>query len=414
MDDLLKMFPGKGAQGEGPIPGDAMPRLSEAEMERLGGEEGLREHMARVWEHLDDLAERDPEEYRRFLAQQAEGAGVKTSGGKGSAGPRRRAPASASAAVFQGSAPCLSVLTRRRAGGGMGAAPPPSSSGASEVVVCIWGSPEMPPVEGLGAAGPQVPVGLRQAVPEGLPPAACAPAEVGAAGARVFHVECHPGALAAAAAGDPAGFRELLVERSFQWVETVHSIALSRRGRRLFFAEEADPTGAFPVAPRGGPGGRALEARDAAAGTAAEAMSDGLLGDLAGMTARALESPAPGGPGPARGPSTGPAQEGKKPKMALIEELEPETLQYELEERRDPGGHPIELRVAVEAPPGTVSARELRLEVAKGRLAVTAPGGATLDLALPAWADANGARARFDKKTRRLRVTLPPRPAPDR
>merc|ERR1719248_474034 len=149
------MLPGGlpgGAGGARPDPRGAFPGLSEAELESVGGEEGLREHMARVWEHLDDLAERDPEEYRRFLAQQAEGAGVKSSRGKGSAGPRRRAPAPASAAVFQGSAPCLSVLTRRRAGGGMGAAPPPSSSGASEVVVCIWGSPEMPPVEGLGAA----------------------------------------------------------------------------------------------------------------------------------------------------------------------------------------------------------------------------------------------------------------------
>ena len=301
MDDLLKMFPGVGGpDGGGPVPGGALPRLSEAEMEKLGGEEGLREHMARVWEHLDDLAERDPEEYRRFLAQQAEGAGVKTSGGEGRPGARHRAPTAASAAVFQGAAPCLSVLTRRRAGGGTGAgAPAPPSSGAAEVVVCIWGSPEMPPVEGLGGAAgpkvPKVPVGLRQAVPEGLPSVACAPAEAGAAGARVFHVECHPGALAAAAAGDPAGFRELLVERSFQWVETVHSIALSRRGRRLFFAEEADPAGAFPVAPRGGPGGRAPGARDAAAGTAAEAMSDGLLGDLAGMTARGARRP--GGPG---------------------------------------------------------------------------------------------------------------------
>ena len=85
-----------------------------------------------------------------------------------------------------------------------------------------------------------------------------------------------------------------------------------------------------------------------------------------------------------------------------------------MEERRDPGGDPLELLVAVEAPSGTASARELRLEVAPGRLSVAAPGGATLDLALPAWADADAARARFDKKARRLRVTLPARPAPDR
>merc|ERR1719443_1702777 len=205
MDDLLKMFPGGlpgGAGGARPDPRGAFPGLSEAELESVGGEEGLREHMAKVWEHLDDLAERDPGEYRKFLAQQAEGAGVKAPGAAGGAARRP-----ASAPVFQGAAPCLSVVTRRAgSGGGPPAAPAP-------IVVCVWGSPEMP-----AAAGP---------------------------GARVFHVECHPGALAAAAAGSPPGFREVLVERAFRWVETVHSIALSRRGRRLFFAEEAAPAGAL-------------------------------------------------------------------------------------------------------------------------------------------------------------------------
>ena len=342
--------------------------------------------MAQVWEHLDDLAERDPGEYRKFLAQQAEGAGVKAPGAAGGAARRP-----ASAPVFQGAAPCLSVVTRRAgSGGGPPAAPAP-------VVVCVWGSPEMPAAEGLGAAawegGPKVPVGLRRGVPADLPPGACAPPEAGAAGpgARVFHVECHPGALAAAA-GSPPGLREVLVERAFRWVETVHSIALSRRGRRLFFAEEAAPTGALMqggrTPPPGGGGGATAAggggglARDAAAGTAAAGMSDGLLGDLAGMGG--------GGAGGCRQP--------EQERKVLIQELRPAELRHEVEERRGPGGALLEIRVAVEVPPGTASARELRLEVA--------PRALELELAAPV--DVDRVRARLDKKARRLRVTLLP------
>jgi len=411
MDDLLKMFPGGlpgGAGGARPDPRGAFPGLSEAELESVGGEEGLREHMAKVWEHLDDLAERDPGEYRKFLAQQAEGAGVKAPGAAGGAARRP-----ASAPVFQGAAPCLSVVTRRAgSGGGPPAAPVP-------VVVCVWGSPEMPAAEGLGAVaregGPKVPVGLRRGVPADLPPGACAPPEAGAAGpgARVFHVECHPGALAAAAAGSPPGFREVLVERAFRWVETVHSIALSRRGRRLFFAEEAAPAGALMRGGRtpppgagggggGGGGGGATAAggggglaRDAAAGTAAAGMSDGLLGDLAGM----------GGGGGGAGGGGQPEQERK----VLIQELRPAELRHEVEERRGPGGALLEIRVAVEVPPGTASARELRLEVAPRALSVAGPGGgAALELELAAPVDVDRVRARLDKKARRLRVTLLP------
>ena len=415
MDDLLKMFPGGLPGGSGGVrPGGAggpgaFPGLSEAELEAVGGEEGLRDHMAKVWEHLDDLAERDPGEYRKFLAQQAEGAGVKAPGAApgAAAEPARR---SASSPVFQGAAPCLSVVTRRAGlGGGLPAAQAP-------VVVCVWGSPDMPAAEGVGAAagtgtgGPKVPVGLRRGVPADLPLGACAPPEAGAAGpgARVFHVECHPGALAAAAAGSPPGLREILVERSFQWVETVHSIALSRQGRRLFFAEEAAPAGALSGGRRPPGGGAAAAggggvARDAAAGTAAAAMSDSLLGDLAGM----------GGIGGGRGgngAATSDLEEGKKKKV-LVQELRPAELRHEVEERRDPGGALREILVAVEVPPGTTSTRELRLEVAPQALSVAAPGGgAALELELPSPVDVENVKARLDKKARRLRVTLLPAP----
>merc|ERR1719248_26723 len=127
------MLPGGlpgGAGGARPDPRGAFPGLSEAELESVGGEEGLREHMAKVWEHLDDLAERDPGEYRKFLVQQAEGVGVKAPGAApgAAAEPARR---SANSPVFQGAAPCLWVVTRRAgSGGGLPATQAP-------VVVCV-------------------------------------------------------------------------------------------------------------------------------------------------------------------------------------------------------------------------------------------------------------------------------------
>ena len=65
--------------------------------------------------------------------------------------------------------------------------------------------------------------------------------------------------------------------------------------------------------------------------------------------------------------------------------------------------------MAVEVPPGTASARELRLEVAPRALSVAGPGGgAALELELAAPVDVDRVRARLDKKARRLRVTLLP------
>ncbi len=82
-----------------------------------------------------------------------------------------------------------------------------------------------------------------------------------------------------------------------------------------------------------------------------------------------------------------------------------------MEERRDPGGALREILVAVEVPPGTTSARELRLEVAPRALSVAAPGArAALELELPAPVDVESVKARLDKKARRLRVTLLPAP----
>jgi len=132
-------------------------------------------------------------------------------------------------------------------------------------------------------------------------------------------------------------------------------------------------------------------------------MSDSLLGDLAGM----------GGMGGGRGgngAATSDLEEGKKKKV-LVQELRPAELRHEVEERRDPGGALREILVAVEVPPGTTSARELRLEVAPRALSVAAPGGgAALELELPSPVDVENVKARLDKKARRLRVTLPPAP----
>ena len=45
-----------------------------------GGKENIKGHAERLWKFLDDLAERDPQEYQNFLKKQAEAAGVGVGG----------------------------------------------------------------------------------------------------------------------------------------------------------------------------------------------------------------------------------------------------------------------------------------------------------------------------------------------
>ena len=102
---------------------------------------------------------------------------------------------------------------------------------------------------------------------------------------------------------------------------------------------------------------------------------------------------------------------GEEGERAVVGPCHRRQLRHEVEERRDPGGALREILVAVEVPPGTTSARELRLEVAPRALSVAAPGGgAALELELPAPVDVESVKARLDKKARCLRVTLLPAP----
>ena len=59
-----------------------------------GGKENIKGHAERLWKFMDDLAERDPQEYQNFLKKQAEAAGVGVEGKPGTTGAAgTRAPA---------------------------------------------------------------------------------------------------------------------------------------------------------------------------------------------------------------------------------------------------------------------------------------------------------------------------------
>ena len=89
----------------------------------------MRGHAQRLWKHMDDLAERSPEEYRAFLDKQARAAGVDPAavraGGVGAAPirpvPGGRAPSSSCPARRP-------AATRMSASSPYGAPPPPSTT----------------------------------------------------------------------------------------------------------------------------------------------------------------------------------------------------------------------------------------------------------------------------------------------
>ena len=392
------MDPSKLFAGGGPAPdgAPAMPQISPEELAALGGMEGLRAKMSHLWSHLDQLAERSPEEYGQFLDKQARDAGVDA------AAFQQFQRAAAGKGPAPGEGPGLVVLTRDEAGGG-------------EVGICVWPRAEEEAGGAGDGAGP-APATVRGASLADLEAAGPAgrdyaglvvPFHFGRAarsrpaspwlrgfaapGAAVVDVECHGPSLAAVLAGGKE-LRTLFVELAFQSVEVEKGLRLSRRNRRLRTAR--------PPPPR--------DVSQLASGTdlAARGVSDSLLGTLA-----SLSSPgAGGGAAPGKGSGTRAAAKPKDDpakKKVLIEEIAPEgAFRYTVKRTEGPAGGAGAWEVLVEVP-GVGSVKDLVVEAAEAAVAVSRRGGGPgTEIALGAAIDSGSVRAKLDKKKHRLRITV--------
>ena len=86
---------------------DGMPDLDKIARASGMDPETMRGHAQRLWKHMDELAEKSPDEYRSFLEKQAANAGVdpnKAFGPAGGAGPTGADPKDIAAAAAAGSA----------------------------------------------------------------------------------------------------------------------------------------------------------------------------------------------------------------------------------------------------------------------------------------------------------------------
>lgn len=397
--DPSKLFAGGGpTPGGGPGGAPAMAQISPEELAALGGMEGLRAKMSHLWSHLDQLAERSPEEYGQFLDKQARDAGVDA------AAFQQFQRAAAGKGPAPGEGPGLVVLTRDEAGGG-------------EVGICVWPRAEEEEAGGAGGGagpGPATVRGASLADLEAAGPAGrdyaglVVPFHFGRAarsraaspwlrgfaapGAAVVDVECHGPSLAAVLAGGKE-LRMLFVELAFQSVEVEKGLRLSRRNRRLRTAR--------PPPPR--------DVSQLASGTnlAARGVSDSLLGTLA-----SLSSPETGG-GAAAGKGAGPRAAAKpkdepaKKKKVLIEEIAPESaFRYTVKRAEGPAGGAGAWEVLVEVP-GVDSVKHLVVEAAEAAVIISRRGGGPgTEIALGAAIDPGSVRAKLDKKKHRLRIAV--------
>lgn len=248
-------------------------------------------HADRLWKMLDNMAESDPEAYKKFIEDQAKAAGVSDLSKK-----------PAAAAVPTLLMHCALVT-------------PPN---AKRVLISLWrdttGALPAATVRGseqISAATSQwqeVDIRFRARQP---PFASSARDGVGM---QVVELHCHPGVLALAAAGTPAVLRAVLAEAALRHVEHVHGLRLDRRTVSFQVAREALPEAELKAAEQLMAQAAVKQAADE---TLPNRMPSSLLSELSRIAVPApLTAPAAASPvaAPATKASAGP----KKP---LIQEL---------------------------------------------------------------------------------------------
>ena len=383
----------------------------------------MRGHAQRLWKHMDDLAERSPEEYRAFLDKQARAAGVDPAAVRPGAG----APSSPSSQ----SSPERAVFLMPR---------PQTGGDAGVGLVAVWRAttavddlaPDPAPDPGAAPdfAGGAAPFRTRArvrvepvALPDprdedddtdtprvtlgGGPPAAM--------DATVYDLDAHPSAIARAL--EDASYHARLMEAATTFAEVAGRVRMDRaRGRRCYtHRSDATPRTAAAAA-----------AADARRGGLGAGMSSQLLVEIASMagdaTAAGRTRTRTRGDAPGPGPGPGPASESESASASaaapLVVELGSSPApgrgpcvpgpSHETRVTRDANGAPVSVETTF-ALPSLRSVADARLEVS-ARYVHVSPGGDETELvvALPVAVDPDTVTAKFHRKERKLVVRAAP------
>ena len=391
----------------------------------------MRGHAQRLWKHMDDLAERSPEEYRAFLDKQARAAGVDPAAVRPGAG----APSSPSTTSSPSPSPSPSSPSPERA---VFLMPRPQTGGDAGVgVIAVWRAttavddlaPDPAPDPAPDLAGGAAPFRARArirvepvALPDprddyddtdtprvtlgGGPPAAM--------DATVYDLDAHPSAIARAL--EDASYHARLMEAATTFAETAGRVRMDRaRGRRCY-THRSDAT------PRTAAAAAAADARRGGLGTG---MSSQLLVEIASMAGGATASASRNGATAAgrtrtRGDAPGPASGSESASAAapLVVELGSSPApgrgpgvpgaSHETRVTRDANGAPVSVETTF-ALPSLRSVADARLEVS-ARYVHVSPGGDETELvvALPVAVDPDTVTAKFHRKERKLVVRAAP------
>ena len=386
----------------------------------------MRGHAQRLWKHMDDLAERSPEEYRAFLDKQARAAGVDPAAVRPGAG----APSTPSST----SSPSPSSPSPERA---VFLMPRPQTGGDAGVgLIAVWRAttavddlaPDPAPDPGAAPdfAGGAAPFRARArvrvepvALPDprdedddtdtprvtlgGGPPAAM--------DATVYDLDAHPSAIARAL--EDASYHARLMEAATTFAEIAGRVRMDRaRGRRCYtHRSDATPRTAAAAA-----------AADARRGGLGAGMSSQLLVEIASMaggaTAAGRTRTVTRGDAPGPGPASGSESASASAAAPLVVELGSSSApgrgpgvpgpSHETRVTRDANGAPVSVETTF-ALPSLRSVADARLEVS-ARYVHVSPGGDETELvvALPVAVDPDTVTAKFHRKERKLVVRAAP------
>jgi hypothetical protein len=390
----------------------------------------MRGHAQRLWKHMDDLAERSPEEYRAFLDKQARAAGVDPAAVRPGAG----APSSPSSTSSSPSPErAVFLMPRPQTGGDAGVA-----------VIAVWRATTAvddlapdpgaaPDPGGPDPAGGPAPFRARARIrvePVALPDPRAGdddtdtprvtlgggpPAEMDA---TVYDLDAHPSAIARAL--EDVSYHARLMEAATTFAETAGRVWMDRaRGRRCYtHRSDATPRTAAAAAAadarRGGLGtGMSSQLLVEIASMAGGATATGGGATAAGRTRTRARADAPG-----TGSGSGSESESASAAAPLVVELgsSPAPGQgpgvpgpsHETRVTRDANGAPVSVETTF-ALPSLRSVEDARLEVS-ARYVHVSPGGDETELvvALPVAVDPDTVTAKFHRKERKLVVRAAP------
>jgi hypothetical protein len=361
-----------------------------------------------LWSHMDDLAEKDPEEYKKFLAKQATEAGMDPAlmgvgGGPGGGGGKLYGETGATflmPAAVTGASEGVGVVAVWRASSNVDAlagdddAPVKVRARAAPRVEKV---PFPDPRENGALDGAQT---VKIGGANGLTPP---PLD-----AVVYDLDAHPDAIARAL--EDSDFQATLIERATAFVEGENDgVTFDRRHRRCYThrmdaSAETAAAAAAADAKRGGIGGD---------------MSSALLTEIAGMSAadgargkRGAAAAAAAAKTIVGGSGAAPAAPPPSAKRSLIEEVKASEVKasHSVDVERDAAGLPIAVEVTVRLPM-LRSMSDAALEVSDRYVHVTPGAGEDeIVIALPVRVDADSMRAKFKKKEKKLTLRGSPMP----